>query len=230
MSYYNYQYKQQCFIPGGVQSSTLTCPQQCHSSGLVVPCSPCSPCTPVAPKVCTKGDGQGMSEQSGGCHSGGGCGCCCHHGGGGGGGGCCHSSAKPRPHLHWAKVPSSLVVVVEEEEVAQGSKAKAPCALGEAVEEEEVEEAQATRAKVPSSSSGVVVEVEVEVAHPALEECPCSSRPSPSAGHLRPSASSGCQKDSATQEAQEMKMPDISSSIKFKIICLVLFSLPLGMF
>uniref|UniRef100_A0A8C5NLP0 Uncharacterized protein n=1 Tax=Junco hyemalis TaxID=40217 RepID=A0A8C5NLP0_JUNHY len=56
MSYYNYQYKQQCFIPGGVQSSTLTFPQQCPSSELVLPCSPCSPCspcTPVAPKLCT---------------------------------------------------------------------------------------------------------------------------------------------------------------------------------
>lgn len=53
MSYYNYQYKQQCFIPGGVQSPTLTFPQQCQGSGLVVPCSPCSPCAPVAPKVCT---------------------------------------------------------------------------------------------------------------------------------------------------------------------------------
>uniref|UniRef100_A0A8C3N1U8 Uncharacterized protein n=1 Tax=Geospiza parvula TaxID=87175 RepID=A0A8C3N1U8_GEOPR len=52
MSYYNYQYKQQCFIPGGVTSPTLTFPQQCHSSELVVPCSPCSPCAPVAPKLC----------------------------------------------------------------------------------------------------------------------------------------------------------------------------------
>uniref|UniRef100_A0A674HSE7 Epidermal differentiation protein n=1 Tax=Taeniopygia guttata TaxID=59729 RepID=A0A674HSE7_TAEGU len=52
MSYYDYQYKQQCFIPSGIQSTVPAFPQQCHSSGLV-PCSPCSPCSPTGPKVCT---------------------------------------------------------------------------------------------------------------------------------------------------------------------------------
>uniref|UniRef100_A0A8C3USI4 Uncharacterized protein n=1 Tax=Catharus ustulatus TaxID=91951 RepID=A0A8C3USI4_CATUS len=51
MSYYGYQYKQQCFIPGGMKSPALTFPQQCQSPGLV-PCSSCSPCAPAGAKIC----------------------------------------------------------------------------------------------------------------------------------------------------------------------------------
>ncbi|KAL2295574.1 hypothetical protein Nmel_018684 [Mimus melanotis] len=46
MSSYCYQYKQQCYIPGGMKI-----PQQCQSPGLV-PCASCSPCAPTGAKLC----------------------------------------------------------------------------------------------------------------------------------------------------------------------------------
>ncbi|XP_031949199.1 late cornified envelope-like proline-rich protein 1 [Corvus kubaryi] len=52
MSYYGYQYKQQCYIPGGMKCSAPTFTQQCHSPG-VVTCGSCSPCAPTGTKVCT---------------------------------------------------------------------------------------------------------------------------------------------------------------------------------
>uniref|UniRef100_A0A8C0UC30 Epidermal differentiation protein n=1 Tax=Cyanistes caeruleus TaxID=156563 RepID=A0A8C0UC30_CYACU len=52
MSYYGYQYKQQCYIPGGMKSPAPAFPQQCHSPGLVT-CGSCSPCAPAGAKLCT---------------------------------------------------------------------------------------------------------------------------------------------------------------------------------
>ncbi|KAM6330929.1 uncharacterized protein FN964_015094 [Alca torda] len=51
MAYYGYQYKQQCYIPGGVKhvAPTFT---QCHSPG-VVKCVSCTPCASRGAKMCT---------------------------------------------------------------------------------------------------------------------------------------------------------------------------------
>uniref|UniRef100_A0A8C3QXV0 Uncharacterized protein n=1 Tax=Cyanoderma ruficeps TaxID=181631 RepID=A0A8C3QXV0_9PASS len=55
MSYYGYQYKQQCFIPGGMKSPAPAFPQPCPGPGLLPcsSCSPCSPCSPSGAKLCT---------------------------------------------------------------------------------------------------------------------------------------------------------------------------------
>ncbi|KAJ7419176.1 hypothetical protein BTVI_26407 [Pitangus sulphuratus] len=97
-----------------------------------------------------------------------------------------------------AKAPSALGVEVEEEEeeeVVEATRAKVPSLLAEEeVVEVVVEVVEATRAKVPL----LLVEEEEEVvegAPPALGGCPCSSRPSPSPGHLRLNTSSGCTTD-----------------------------------
>uniref|UniRef100_A0A8C5U8N4 Epidermal differentiation protein n=1 Tax=Malurus cyaneus samueli TaxID=2593467 RepID=A0A8C5U8N4_9PASS len=53
MSYYGYQYKQQCFYPAGTQFSAVPAvPQQCQGAG-AVSCTSCSPCAPAGTKICT---------------------------------------------------------------------------------------------------------------------------------------------------------------------------------
>ncbi|KAM6365318.1 uncharacterized protein J5M81_015074 [Pluvialis apricaria] len=50
MAYYGYQYKQQCYIPGGVKHTTPVF-TQCHNPG-VVKCMSCSPCASKGAQVC----------------------------------------------------------------------------------------------------------------------------------------------------------------------------------
>ncbi|XP_032568733.1 small proline-rich protein 2B-like [Chiroxiphia lanceolata] len=52
MSYYRYQYKQQCSFPAGMKCPPPVFPQQCHPPGLVK-CVQCPGCAPTAAKVCS---------------------------------------------------------------------------------------------------------------------------------------------------------------------------------
>ncbi|XP_010152815.1 PREDICTED: cornifin-A-like [Eurypyga helias] len=50
MAYYGYQYKQQCYVPGGVKYATPVF-TQCHNPS-AVKCVPCTPCASRGAKLC----------------------------------------------------------------------------------------------------------------------------------------------------------------------------------
>lgn len=51
MGYYGYQYKRQCYVPGGVRYTTPVF-RHCHNP-CVVKCTSCTPCAPEGAKLCT---------------------------------------------------------------------------------------------------------------------------------------------------------------------------------